>query len=267
MNQSIPRPGRTFITASVLILLALVAFAVANGLSHHDRARGFVQMRPAAHAQFIPNARGPRPGGGGFAFGRMGGGGGTITAINGSTLTLRTMAGTETVNTSGSTTYMKNRQTISFGDLKVGDVVHVVPTAGSARPATPGTGTVDASRVVVVEPMLMGRVTSIDGDTVNLVGRDGQQLTVTLTDSTKYFNGAQSGDRSAVTAGSRILAAGSQDSLTHLTADVVTILPANANAKPMWRGRGAGRFGGPGGPGGGAGGASDPGFGPRGLGA
>lgn len=263
MNQSIPRPGRTFITASVLILLALIAFAVANGLSHHGRDRGFVTMRPAAHAQFIPNARRPNMGRGGFGFGRMGGGGGTITAINGSTLTLRTMAGTETVNTSGSTTYMKDRQTITFGDLKVGDVVHVVPAAGSARPATPGTGTVAASRIVVVEPMLMGRVTSIDGDTVNLVGRDGQELTVTLTDSTKYFNGAQSADRSAVTAGSRILAAGTQDSLTHLTANVVTILPANAH--PMWRGRGAGRFGGPGGPGG-AGGASGPGIGPRGFG-
>jgi hypothetical protein len=267
VNQSIPRPGRTFITASVLILLALVAFAVANGLSHHGRDRGFVRMMPAAHAQFIPNARGPRTGGGGFAVGRMGGGGGTITAINGSTLTLRTMAGTETVNTSGSTTYMKDRQTITFGDLKVGDVVHVVPTAGAARPATPGTGTVDASRIVVVEPMLMGRVSSVDGDTVNLVGRDGQMLTVTLTDSTKYFNGAQSADRSAITAGSRILAAGSQDSVTHLTASVVTVLPANAH--PMWRGRGAGRFGGKGGPGGpgGVGGASGPGFGPRGFGA
>jgi hypothetical protein len=132
---------------------------------------------------------------------------------------------------------MKEHQSISFNDLKVGDVVHVVPDGGSAKPATPGTGTVSASRIVVVEPMLAGRVASIDGDTVNLVGRDGRELTVTLTGATRYYNGQQGADRSAVTVGSRIVALGSQDSLTHLTASTVTVLPAGGGGGgPIWRG-------------------------------
>jgi hypothetical protein len=195
--------------------------------------------------------------GGGLGLAR-GGAAGTITQISGGTLTLRTEEGTETVNTSGSTQYTRDRQTIALSDLKVGDVVRVIPDATSAKPATPGTGTVTASRIVVVEPMLAGRVTAVDGNTVSLVGRDGRELTITLTDATKYFNGAATADRAAVTVGSRILAAGSQDSLTHLTASVVTVLPAGgaAGAGPMWRGFPGGKPGhvGPGGGGGGLGG-------------
>jgi hypothetical protein len=239
VNQSNPRRFRIFATAGVLLALAVVALAVASALTHGSRERASAaHVLPAAHAQFHP--------GSGHGSGRMGhpgmgfGGvaGGTITQISGSTLTLRTEQGTETVNTSSATQYTKEQQTISFNDLKVGDVVHVVPDAASAKPATPGTGTVSASRIVVVEPMLFGRVASIDGDTVNLVGRDGRELTVTLTGATKYYNGQQGADRSAVTVGSRIMAMGSQDSMTHLIASTVTVLPADAHgaAGPMWRG-------------------------------
>jgi hypothetical protein len=249
---------RIFATSGLLVVLAVVALVVASALTGHSRdRRDGAKLFPAAHAQFVkPGAAGPM-GHGRFGMRRGFGSAGTITAINGSTLTLRTMEGTETVNTSGSTQYTRERQTITFGDLKVGDMVRVIPDPSSAKPATPGTGTVSASRIVVIEPMLGGRVTSIDGNTVNLVGRGGRELTVTLTDSTKYFNGQATADRSAVTVGSHIIAAGSQDSLTHLTADVVTVLPAGApgtGAGPMWRGRGfGGGFGGfgigPGGPG------------------
>jgi hypothetical protein len=235
VNQRNPRRFRIFATAGVLLGLAVVALAVASALTHGSRERASAtHVLPAAHAQFHPGSG--RMGHPGMGFGGVAGG--TITQISGSTLTLRTEQGTETVNTSSATQYTKEHQTISFNDLKVGDVVHVVPDAASAKPATPGTGTVSASRIVVVEPMLFGRVASIDGDTVNLVGRDGRELTVTLTGATKYYNGQQGADRSAVTVGSRILAMGSQDSLTHLTASTVTVLPAGAHgaAGPMWRG-------------------------------
>jgi hypothetical protein len=234
VNQSNPRRFRIFATAGVLLALAVVALVAASALTHGSRERGpEARLLPAAHAQFHPGFG--RMGHRGLGFG--GAAGGTITQISGSTLTLRTEQGTETVNTSSSTQYMKEHQSISFNDLKVGDVVHVVPDGGSAKPATPGTGTVSASRIVVVEPMLAGRVASIDGDTVNLVGRDGRELTVTLTGATKYYNGQQGADRSAVTVGSRIVAMGSQDSLTHLTASTVTVLPAGGGGGgPMWRG-------------------------------
>jgi hypothetical protein len=257
--RRMPRHIRVLVTAGLMLVLAVVALTAASALTRHQRDRGgMALLRPAAHAQFQPG-RGRMGGRGGFGIVR-GGGGGTITQISGSTLSLRTQQGTETVNTSGSTQYTKDRQSIAFSDLKVGDVVRVIPDAAAAKPATPGTGTITASRIVVVEPMLAGRVTAIDGDTVSLVGRDGRELTVTLTDATRYYNGPQGADRAAVTVGSHIVAAGSQDSLTHLTASTVTVLPAGGGgAGPMWRGL-PGRPG-HAGPGGGGG------FGPGGLGA
>lgn len=159
--------------------------------------------------------------------------GGTITAINGSTLTLRTMNGTEVVDTSSSTTYTKELQTISFSDLKVGEVVHVrrTPVAGtptsssssSSTPPQPGTGTVNASRVEVIEPSLAGRVTSASNGTYDLVGMDGQLLTVSTTGSTRYYSGTSQTSSSALSDGAHIRAEGAQDSLTHLTADVIML--------------------------------------------
>lgn len=247
------RRFRVLITAGIMVVVAFAALVAASALTHHSR-QGMAGARVfhAAPAQFQPGAG--RMGRAHAGFGGMAGG--TITQISGSTLTLRTEAGTETVDTTSATQYTRERQTIALSDLKVGDVVHVIPTAGAARPATPGTGTVTASRIVVVEPVLAGRVTAVDGDTVSLVGRDGRELTVTLTGATKYFNGAANADRSAVTVGSRIMAMGSQDSLTHLTAGVVTVLPAGSRAAgPMWRGGGGFPGGRPGrfGPGGGGG--------------
>jgi hypothetical protein len=236
LMQRMPRHTRVLVTAGLMLALAVVALAAAAALTHHERDRGEMAVRqPAAHAKLQPGHA--RMGGHG-RFGIVrGGGGGTITQISGSALTVRTQEGTETVTTSGSTQYMKDRQSIAFSDLKVGDVVRVIPDATSAKPATPGTGTITATRIVVVEPMLAGRVAAIDGSTVSLVGRDGRELTVTLTDATRYFNGTQGADRAAVTVGSHIAATGSQDSVTHLTASTVTVLPASGSgAGPMGRG-------------------------------
>lgn len=165
------------------------------------------------------------------------GGGGTITAIHGTTLTLRTMNGTETVDTSSSTTYVKERQPLSFSDLRVGEVVHVATTppspggspnssANRVPPAEPGTGTVTASRVAVVEPVFVGRVTAVTNGTYTLVGRDGRLLTVSTTGSTRYYRGTSRTTSSAISLGSHVLAEGPRDSLTHLTADVVSLAPS-----------------------------------------
>ncbi len=168
---------------------------------------------------------GPRGGPGGR------GGGGTITAINDTTLTLRTINGTETVDTSSATTYTREHQTISFSDLSVGEIVHVrsapapSSSSSSSTPPQPGTGMVDASQVTVVEPSLDGRVTSSSNGTYSLVGRDGQLLTVSTTSSTRYYNGTSQASSSAISDGTHIRAQGTQDSLTHLTADVISVAP------------------------------------------
>ncbi len=190
-----------------------------------------------------PSAPAPRGGPGG-AKGHRGGpggaGGGTITRISGSTLTLRTENGTETVDTSSSTTYAKEMQTVSFGSLEVGDVVHVAAapatsgtspsvsgsgSSGLSTPAQPGTGTVSAARVTVVEPSLAGRVTSNSNGTFTLVGRDGQLLMVNTTSGTRYYNGTASTTSSAISDGTRVMAEGSQTGIASLNADVITVAP------------------------------------------
>ncbi|MHB1534931.1 MAG: DUF5666 domain-containing protein [Acidimicrobiales bacterium] len=160
------------------------------------------------------------------------GGGGTITAINGSTLTLRTENGTETVDTSSSTTYSKEMQSIAFSDLHVNDVVHVAstppstpPTASKTTPTEPGTGTVKATAVTVVEPSFTGRVQSVSNGTYTLVGRDGQLLTVGTTGSTRYYKGTSKASSSAISVGAHVMAEGTQNDLTHLSADVIAVMP------------------------------------------
>lgn len=163
------------------------------------------------------------------------GGGGTITSISGSTLILRTLNGTETVETGSSTSYYKEMQTISFSDLATGEVVHVmgapVSTGSSASkssaPAQPGTGTVEAKRITVVEPTFSGRVRSKSSNgTLTIVGMDGQLLTVETTSSTRYYKGTTKTTSSAVADGTRIVAEGAQSSLSTLSADVIIVAPA-----------------------------------------
>jgi hypothetical protein len=150
-------------------------------------------------------------------------------------LTLRTENGTETVDTSSSTTYSKELQIIHFSDLRAGDVVAVAPLppggssasgGTSSTPPQPGTGTVKAAAVTVIEPSITGRVTSSSNGTYSLVGPGGRLLTVTTTGSTRYYNSSMSGtSASAISSGDHVVAEGTQSDLTHLTADVIAVMP------------------------------------------
>jgi hypothetical protein len=167
----------------------------------------------------------------------MGGPGapGTITAIQGSTLTLRTMNGTETVDTSSATTFTKELQTISLSDLHIGDVVQVVGTpasnsssdssSSSRARSEPGTGILAATRVAVIEPTFMGRVISRSGATYTLAGPEGQLLSVTTSGSTRYYRGTSEVSSLAISSGSRIMVEGTQQTLTSLRADLITLAP------------------------------------------
>lgn len=182
---------------------------------------------------------GPGRGGLGGAPGLFGGpgAGGTITAIDGSTVTLRTMNGTETVDTSSSTKFRKERETITFADLRLGEIVRVqgktastgTSTSGSpgSGPRTPpGTGTVDATRVTVVEPTFVGRVLSDSAGVVTLAGPDGQLLTVHTTSATRYYRGRTRAGSSVVSDGTHIVAEGDRTSLTTLDAAVIIVAPS-----------------------------------------
>ena len=240
--SSTPRgPRRKASRAATLVIIGGLAsgaaFAAVTGISSAAGSTGPSTASPGASAPVPAPAESPgwarhrgRFGmGGRFGVGGPGGGG-TVTAINGTTLTLRTENGTETVDTTPSTTFTKELRPVGLSAVRVGDVVHVAghrPTA-SATQVPPGTGTVTASRVVIVEPALTGRVTAVAGTTISLVGRDGKLLTVETTPSTRYYTGSTSATAAAVTVGSRIVAEGARNSLTHLTADLVVVRPAGA---------------------------------------
>lgn len=163
------------------------------------------------------------------------GGTGTITAINGSELTLRTINGNETVDVSSSTTYTKEMRTIDFSQLAVGDVVQVAgtplgaasssSTSSSSAPPAPGTGRVHAQSITVEEPTFTGRVLSDRSGEIVLVGPDGQLLTVSTTSATRYYRATSSATASIVSAGSHVTAEGTRTSLTHLDAAVITSAP------------------------------------------
>jgi len=91
---------------------------------------------------------------------------------------------------------------------------------------------VTATKVTIVEPTLFGRVTAIGNGTFTLVGSDGQLLTVTTTGATRYDtvtpggSGPTPATASAVAVGDRVRAEGAQDTLTHLSADLITVGPA-----------------------------------------
>ena len=160
----------------------------------------------------------------GGRFGHGFGDEGTVTTVSGSTLTLRTENGTETVKTTSSTKYTKEQLTVTFTSIKVGDVVRVQVPRPTSATVTPGTGTVTATQVEVVLPRLSGRVTAVGSDRYTLVGQDGQLVTVTTTGGTRYYNGTTKTTAAAVKVGSRVVAEGSQSSLTALSADTVTVV-------------------------------------------
>lgn len=144
------------------------------------------------------------------------------------------MNGTETVVLSSSTAYRKERQAISRSDLAVGDVVQVAgspaSSGSSSSPQPPGTGTVDAKTVTVVEPTFSGRVLADRNGTMTLVGPEGQLLTVSTSGSTRYYEGTSTTSASAVSDGSHVMAEGTRTSITHLNADLVALMPAPGHA-------------------------------------
>ncbi|MHB8295412.1 MAG: hypothetical protein ACYDH5_12455 [Acidimicrobiales bacterium] len=144
------------------------------------------------------------------------------------------MNGTEAVTTSSATSYYKEMQTISFSALSTGEVVTVAaspPSTGSSKPSSstprqPGTGTVAAKRVTVVKPTFMGRVQSKGNGTLTIVGAGGQLRTIDISGSTRYYKGTSKASSSAVGVGTRIVAEGTRDSITRLSADVISVAPS-----------------------------------------
>jgi hypothetical protein len=161
---------------------------------------------------------------GGLAdFGDLGGlgrGGGfrdiTITAVNGSNLSLKTADGwTRTITTTANTQITKAGQTIAVGDLKVGDQVVFGQTQN-----TDGSYSITAIRVVL--PVVGGTVTATTGTTITVKQRDGTSATITVNSSTTYqVGGVTTAGLSDVKVGMYVSAEGTKGSDGNLTASRV----------------------------------------------
>ena len=152
----------------------------------------------------------------GWRHGRFGGI--TITAIDGSNLSLTTDDGwTRTIGVTSSTKITKGGQTIALSDLKVGDSIGFSQTRKDD-----GTFTIDAIAVLV--PTVAGEVSEVSSDGFTLKARDGTTWTIGVNGSTAYKLGSADGSRSDVKVGSDVVVSGEKGtSDTSLTAQTVHV--------------------------------------------
>jgi hypothetical protein len=185
-NRSTPVRIGIVVGAALLVVVGAVA---AMGASHSPSITG---ADPSASA--TPDATQTNPGPAGMpgpgrhlggigdfgGFGRPGLHDISITAIDGSNVSLATDDGwTRTITVTSSTTITKGGATITVGDLAVGDTIRFAQTK-----ASDGTYSITAIRVVL--PQLGGRVTAIDGNTLTVTKRDGTTATIHVSGTTTY---------------------------------------------------------------------------------
>jgi hypothetical protein len=147
-------------------------------------------------------------------------GGITITAINGSSLSLATDDGwTRTIDASGVT--LKNGDTaITLGDLKVGEKIDL-------RQSRNFDGSVAVTEIDVVQPDVDGMVTAIDASSLTVRTADGSTTTVTLTGTTTYTVNRGPATRDGITVGSEVHVQGTAAADGTITATSVAAHPAS----------------------------------------
>lgn len=155
-----------------------------------------------------------------FDHGRMGGMGFhdiTISAINGSSITLKTDDGwTRTVTVTDPVTLTKGGAEIALSDLAVGDEVRLSQTRNAD-----GTYTVDGIAVVV--PSVRGTVSDVGSTGFKVTTRDGSVWTIAVNGATEYRYGTGDGSLSDVTNGTTVVVLGESagdNALTALTVQV-----------------------------------------------
>ncbi len=162
----------------------------------------------------------PFGGFGAFGFGRGGPGFGfgdiTITAINGSDLTLKTDDGwTRTITVTADTTITRAGTAIQVTDLKVGDEIRFAQTKNDD-------GTYTVTKIELVLPSVAGQVTAIDGSTITVKRFDGTTQTIHVDASTTYtVAGVTSPTLSDIKVGAFIVAQGTQRADGSLDAEAV----------------------------------------------
>jgi len=142
----------------------------------------------------------------------------TITAINGSSLSLKTDDGwTRTITVTADTKITKAGQAKSLSDLAVGDHIRF-----AQKKNDDGTFTVTGIAIPVAQ--IGGEVTAVSGNSVTIKRRNGETQVVTVTGSTTYKVGRADGDKSDVTVGAKVQVAGDASG-TSFTALTVVVQP------------------------------------------
>lgn len=149
-------------------------------------------------------------------FGRGGFHGITISAINGSNLSLETEDGwTRTITVDSATTITKGGATVAVADLAVGDRIGL-----AQEREDDGTFTITAIKVVL--PTIGGEVTAVAGNTITVTGRDGTTGTIHVDGDTTYeVDGTTGQALSDVEVGDFVIAEGALRDDGSLDADVV----------------------------------------------
>jgi Domain of unknown function (DUF5666) len=226
----LPRPatlariGLLGIAAAALIAVAILAFG-----STAAPAGTLAAGSTTSNSGIVPdlNFGGARPG----DHGGPGMGGITITAISGSSISLKTADGwTRTITVDSGTTYSKGGATIALGDLKVGDEIGFRETK-----ETDGSFTIDS--IAVILPHAGGEITAINGSTITVKDRDGTSVTINVTGSTTYDVAGATAKLSDIKVGMFLVAEGTQNSDGSLTA---TAVRAGDQGGPGGRGFGHG---------------------------
>ena len=143
----------------------------------------------------------------------------TITAIDGSSVTLKTEDGwTRTIAVTADTELTKGGQAIEVGDLAVGDQVRF-------RQVRNDDGTYTVTHVAVVVPSIRGTVSDLSATGFKVTTRGGTVWTVTVDGSTRYQVGSADGSRSDVANGSTVVVLGTSTGEHALAATTVRVAP------------------------------------------
>jgi hypothetical protein len=218
--------------------LVLVGAVAAMGASPAPSGSTTTPTVPSAsgdpHGAGGPGRWGPGMGGmGDMDFGGIGRGFGaiTITAIDGSNLSLKTEDGwTRTIAPTTTTTITKAGATITVGDLAVGDEIRFAQTKATD-------GTYSITKIVVVMPSLSGQVTATTSDSITITRRDGTTATIHVSGSTTYsVNGVQSATLGDIAVGDVVRAEGTLNADGSIDASAVTSGFGGHGGKGPWGG-------------------------------
>lgn len=224
--KRMPNTNRLRIGIVAAAAVALVVGAVANSLAASPppatsgAAPGNGGLFAAPFAALDPSDDGFDEGP--LDMGHMGGGFGdiTITAINGSDVSLKTADGwTRTITVSGTVALTRGGQKISLGDLKTGDHIRFRQTRNSD-------GTFTVTAIAVVVPRVVGTVGDVTSSGFTVKTRDGSTWTITVDSSTAYKVGAADGTKSDVVAGANVLVQGDSPAANQIKALSVEVAPA-----------------------------------------